>query len=206
MSLARQQDVLEVLAYTARQQNDTLGWLQRSRELVEVCHGQGAETEALRNEAEVGAALCFLGKETEGMAQIDSVIALLDVKKFNELDAMLIVLKRKVMVLAERGHYAEMLPPARQMLEWLSDYEQHSDRYHDSSYREPKDSTDRQDYIEFYRSKAQKYIGAEVYRRCLRRHQRERQHGGVLPPVGGHRAQRCCPRAPRPLPGHRTAV
>lgn len=73
------------------------------RELVEVCHGQGAETEALRNEAEVGAALCFLGKETEGMARIDSVIALLDVKKFNELDAMLIVLKRKVMVLAERA-------------------------------------------------------------------------------------------------------
>lgn len=160
VSLARQQDVLEVLAYTARQQNDTLGWLQRSRELVEVCHGQGAETEALRNEAEVGAALCFLGKETEGMARIDSVIALLDVKKFNELDAMLIVLKRKVMVLAERGHYAEMLPPACQMLERLSDYEQHSDRYHDSSYREPKDSTDRQDYIEFYRSKAQKYIAA----------------------------------------------
>jgi len=160
VSLARQQDVLEVLAYTARQQNDTLGWLQRSRELVEVCHGQGAETEALRNEAEVGAALCFLGKETEGMERIDSVIALLDVKKFNELDAMLIVLKRKVCVLAEKGHYAEMLPPARQMLEQLSDYEQHPDRYHDGSYREPKDSTDRQDYIEFYRSKAQKYIAA----------------------------------------------
>ena len=158
--LARQQDVLETLAYTARMQNDTLGWLQRSRELVEVCHGQGAETEALRNEAEVGAALCFLGKETEGMARIDSVIALLDVKKFNELDAMLIVLKRKVCVLAEKGHYAEMLPPARQMLERLSDYEQHPDRYHDGSYREPKDSTARQDYIEFYRSKAQKYIAA----------------------------------------------
>ena len=137
-----------------------MGWLQHSRELVEVCHRQSAETEALRNEAEVGAALCFLGKDAEGMARIDSVIAKLDVTKFNELDAMLIVLKRKVCVLAERGHYAEMLPPARQMLEWLSDYEQHSDRYHDSSYREPKDSTDRQDYIEFYRSKAQKYIAA----------------------------------------------
>jgi hypothetical protein len=159
-SLARQQDVLEILTNSARQQHDTLGWLQRSRELVEVCHGQGAETEALRNEAEVGAALCFLGNETEGMARIDSVIALLDVKKFNELDAMLIVLKRKVCVLADRGHYAEMLPPARQMLERLSDYEQHPDRYHDGSYREPKDSAERQDYIEFYRSKAQKYIAA----------------------------------------------
>ena len=77
--LARQQDVLEILAYTARQQNDTLGWLQCSRELVEVCHGQGAVTEALRNEAEVDAALCFLGKETEGMARIDSVEYPLDV-------------------------------------------------------------------------------------------------------------------------------
>ena len=183
-SLARQQDVLEVLAHTARQQDDTLGWLQRSRELVEVCHGQGAETEALRNEAEVGAALCFLGKETEGMARIDSVIALLDVKKFNELDAMLIVLKRKVCVLADRGHYAEMLPPARQMLERLSDYEQHPDRYHDGSYREPKDSTERQDYIEFYRSKAQKYIAAAY---------------AAIGESGS-------PRAPRPLPGHRAAV
>ena len=94
----------------ARIYSSTLGWLQRSRELVEVCHGQGAVTEALRNEAEVGAALCFLGKETEGMARIDSVIALLDVKKFNELDAMLIVQKRKVCVLAEKGHYAERAP------------------------------------------------------------------------------------------------
>ena len=159
-NIGMRQDVLEVLVYVARQQQDTARWLRCSQELVEVCHGQGAETEALRNEAEVGAALCFLGKETEGMARIDSVIALLDVKKFNELDAMLIVLKRKVCVLADRGHYAEMLPPARQMLERLSDYEQHPDRYHDGSYREPKDSTDRQDYIEFYRSKAQKYIAA----------------------------------------------
>ena len=63
----------------ARIYSSTLGWLQRSRELVEVCHGQGAVTEALRNEAEVGAVLCFLGKETEGMARIDSVEYPLDV-------------------------------------------------------------------------------------------------------------------------------
>ena len=160
VSLARQQDVLEILAYTACRQSDTLGWLNRSCQLVEVCHKQGAETEALRNEAEVGAALCFLGKDAEGMSRIDSVIARLDVKKFNELDAMLIVLKRKVCVLAERGHYAEMLPPARQMQERLSDYEQHPEQYHDGSYREPKDSAARQDYIEFYHSKAQEYIAA----------------------------------------------
>ena len=50
---------------------------------------------------------------------------------------------------------AALRPLSRQQLP-----EQHSDRYHDSSYHEPKDSTDRQDYIEFYRSKAQKYIAA----------------------------------------------
>jgi hypothetical protein len=72
--LEEQQDVLEILAYTARLQEDSLTWLQRSRQLVEVCRRQGAETEALRNEAEVGAALCRMGQPDAGMAKLDSVI------------------------------------------------------------------------------------------------------------------------------------
>ena len=76
-SYDRQQDVLEILVYTARLQEDTLTWLQRSQQLVEVCRLQGAETEALRNEAEVGAALCRMGQRNEGMAMLDSVIAAL---------------------------------------------------------------------------------------------------------------------------------
>ena len=76
-SLEEQQDVLEILAYTARLQQDSLTWLQRSQQLVEVCRRQGAETEALRNEAEVGAALCRMGQKDKGMTMLDNVIAAL---------------------------------------------------------------------------------------------------------------------------------
>ena len=41
------QDVLEILVYTARQQQDTVRWLQRSRELVEECRKHGDEAKAL---------------------------------------------------------------------------------------------------------------------------------------------------------------
>ena len=73
-SLEEQQNVLEILAMAARLKKDTVTWLQRSQQLVEVCRLQGAETEALRNEAEVGAALCRLGQKDKGMAMLDSVI------------------------------------------------------------------------------------------------------------------------------------
>ncbi|MBR1409956.1 MAG: hypothetical protein IJ580_02530, partial [Prevotella sp.] len=49
-NIGMRQNVLEVLVYVARQQQDTARWLRRSPELVEVCHRQGddAEPEALR--------------------------------------------------------------------------------------------------------------------------------------------------------------
>lgn len=49
-NLERLRDVYEILAYTERIQKDTLGWLHRSRQLVDVCRqiGPGAETDALR--------------------------------------------------------------------------------------------------------------------------------------------------------------
>ncbi|MBQ8066370.1 MAG: hypothetical protein IJ200_12030, partial [Prevotella sp.] len=101
-SLEEQQNVLEILAMAARLKKDTLTWLQRSQQLVEVCRLQGAETEALRNEAEVGAALCRLGQPDKGMAMLDSVIVSLisgEPFRFNELDALVIALKRKIGVM-----------------------------------------------------------------------------------------------------------
>lgn len=49
-----QYDVMENLVHTARMQDDTLGWMQRSRELIDVCHqiGEDAEADALRTEEE----------------------------------------------------------------------------------------------------------------------------------------------------------
>ena len=161
-SLEGQQDVLEMLAYTARQQNDTTLWLQRSRQLVDVCRRQGAETEALRNEAEVGAALCHLGQPDEGMAVLDSVIVALSDRqpfKFNELDALIIVLRRKISALGTQGRQVETLPLARRVITLLDDYEQHPDRYHDGSYREPP-AEKREDYIRFYRTQAENFVAS----------------------------------------------
>lgn len=162
-NLKRQQDVLEILAYTDRMQNDTIGWMRRSRELVGVCRqiGPEAETDALRSEAEIGAALCAMGQYEQGMAKLDSAMVLLSEKgTFDKLDAMIIALKRKIVILGSHNQYAETLPLCRQIIERLDDYEAHPDDYHDGSHREPKNDERRDDYIRFYRNQAQNYITA----------------------------------------------
>ena len=113
-----------------------------------MCHEQGedAEPEALRTEAEVGAVLYQMGQRERGMAKLDSVIAILDSREhrqFNWLDATVIALKRKLWRLKIEGKYIETIPLARRIIDRLGDYEQHPQDYHDGSYREPADSTDR---------------------------------------------------------------
>ena len=158
-----QQDVLEILTYTLRMQNDTTGWLQRSRELVAVCKevGPDATVDGLRTEAEIGAALCDLGQMETGMEIMDCVLAVLsDKRSFSELDALIIASKRKIVILASHNRYAETLPLARRIIERLNDYEAHPEDYHDGSHREPKTDDKRADYIRFYRTQAQNYITA----------------------------------------------
>ena len=159
------QEVLDILVYTARQQQDTIKWLQRSRELVDVYHQMGPEkeTDALRTEAEIGAALYFAGQQQEGLAKLDSAINLINEKpsfKFNELDALILASKRKIFVLIAQEKYVETLPLARRIIERLDDYEAHPDEYNDNSLRVLKDSASRAGYINFYRNQAQGYITA----------------------------------------------
>ena len=163
--LRRRQDVLEILAHTARMKKDTTGWMRWSYELIDVCRQLGgpAETDALRTEAEVGAALYALGRHEEGMAKLDHVIEALSEKpdfKFNELDALIIALKRKILLLSSPDQYAETLPLARRILERLDKYEKDPDAFHDGSLREPKTDEKRADYIHFYRSQAMNHLTA----------------------------------------------
>lgn len=116
-NLKLKQEVLDILVYTARQQQDTVKWLQRSRELVDVYHQMGPEkeTDALRTEAELGASLYFAGQQQEGLAKLDSVINLLNEKpsfKFSELDALILASKRKIFVLIAQDKYVQLLPLA----------------------------------------------------------------------------------------------
>ena len=97
------QEVLDILVYTERQLQDTVKWLQRAQELVEVYHQMGPEkeTDALRTEAEIGAALYFAGQQEQGLAKLDSVINQLNEKpsfKFNELDALILASDRRAHV------------------------------------------------------------------------------------------------------------
>lgn len=78
--LKRQLDVMEILSQTDRMLNDTVQWLQRLNEYAAICRqlGDSQATNALRTEAEIGAALCALGQWEQGMAKLDSAIYQLD--------------------------------------------------------------------------------------------------------------------------------
>jgi len=109
-----------------------------------------------------------LGPEKRGMAKLDSAINQLDAYfyreqnrgTFNELDALILALKRKIVQLGSHGRDAETLPLSRLIIERLDDYEQHPEKYKDGSHREPDTSQKRADYINFYRGQAQNYITA----------------------------------------------
>ena len=158
--LAYRQDVLEMLINACRQHRDDELTIHWSTQLIDLCRQNGDETEALRTEAEIGLMLSGIGRADEGLAKIDSVIALLSGKrKFNELDASIIALKRKVNALknSKLSTLNAQLDAAQQMLDLLADYEQHPDEYHDGTYREPPEHL-RPGYIDFYRAQAYMFM------------------------------------------------
>ena len=153
-----QEDVLNILVYACRLRHDDERALYWATQLSRHHRQCGETTEALRTDAEIGRFLVALGEQQKGLARIDSVISELeDKRKFNELDATIIALKRKAESCFEKGRLAEMIPAANRMLELLADYEQHPDDYHDGTYREPTEEQ-RPGYIDFYRGKAYGYL------------------------------------------------
>ena len=155
--VAFRQSVLEVLVYSARQLEDYELQLSYSTKLADAYRQQGDKVEALRTEAEIGAVLVRLGKTDEGLAKLDSVInRLTPVRKFNELDASIIAMKRKIGVIRD---YPQIETTAQCIINRLDDFEQHPADFHDGSEREPADEN-RSGYIAFYRSQAWSYLAA----------------------------------------------
>ena len=156
--LGYRQDILEVLVNACRLHNDDEQTIHWSTMLLDLVRRQGLETEALRTEAEIGTALSNIGKADEGLAKIDSVIHQLSGRrKWAEMDACIIALKRKVNVLDSERRYGDIPSVAQAMLDLLADYEQHPEEFHDDSYREVTDEQ-RPGYIGFYRAKAYLYM------------------------------------------------
>jgi len=165
------EDVLETLVNACRLRHDDERVLRWTAELVALCRERGEATEALRNEAESGLCLTHVGRLQEGLAKIDSVLAVLESSllrgdkrgAFNELDAWLIAAKRKITVLKENNAQTDIIPIANLIIDRLTDYEQHPEVFRDGSYREPSDE-DRQGYIDFYRAQTYGFM-AEAYAR-----------------------------------------
>ena len=172
--LMRQKDVLEVLSYTNRMQNDVSAWMASLRQLVDVCHqiGTSATADALLTEAEIGLALYALGQQEKGMAKLDSVITYLSsglphpegVGKstftFSYLDALIIAIKRQIVLLGSQGKYAQTVPLARRIIDCLDDFEAHPEAYREEFSRGPSDDEHRAGYIRFYRSQALNFLAA----------------------------------------------
>lgn len=167
------QNVLEMLIRACRAYHDDEQIIHWTTQLIDLCRQQekrlhtdeaysDMETDVLRYKADIGLTYANLGKAEEGLALIDSVITGLSGKrKFNEMDATVIALKRKVNVLKTVERYSEIPQTAQVMLDLMADFEQHPDEFHDGTYREIPENL-RPGYIDFYRSQAYVFM-AEAY-------------------------------------------
>ena len=155
------QDVLELLVNASRTRHDYEEMVHWTTVLAQLLRGQGLATEALRTDADLGLAMTHIGQVDEGLAKIDNAIRQLDMTtKFNELDAWLIAVKRKINVLQEQDvRSEEVITLASQIQQRLDDFAAHPDDYHDGIYREPP-KEDIPAYHDFYYAQACAYKAA----------------------------------------------
>ena len=152
------ESVLDLLVAITRRKQDFEQWLKWSTEKASFCRKYDNEVEALRTEAEIGVILEYLGRHDESLQLLDEVIEKLDgTRKFNEMDACIIAMRRKVDVLQQSEEFEDVIPIACKIIEKTDDYEQHPDEYHDGTFREPK-AASVPNYCGFYRIKAYAYL------------------------------------------------
>ncbi len=153
------QNVLDLLVYASRRRGDNVAYLRWATEKAEFCRQRGEETEALRTEAEIGAVLTSMGEVEKGLSKLDGVIGALDKQRhFNEMDACIIALKRKIYVLCDIDRYDEVIPLAKRIVEKINDYRTHPDDYADGSFRLLPNEDKRLDYCDFYTSQAYGFL------------------------------------------------
>ena len=153
------QSVLDLLVYASRRRGDNVAYLRWATEKADLCRQQGDETEALRTEAEIGAVLTSMGEVEKGLSKLDGVIGALDKQRhFNEMDACIIALKRRIYVLCDIDRYDEVIPLANRIIEKLNDYREHPEDYNDGSFRLPRTEEKRLDYCNFYTSQAYGFL------------------------------------------------
>ena len=112
--------MLGILLDACRMIKDYEQALHWATQLSDLYRSQGEETEALRTDAEMGSFMVRIGQQEAGLSLIDHVAAQLTAAgnmKFNELDAMIVVLKRKAELCNEIGLYDDVIPATQRMLD-----------------------------------------------------------------------------------------
>ena len=157
------ENVLDLLISITRIRGDNEQWIRWSTEKVDLCRQQGDETEALRTEAEIGFSLAKLGEEERGLAKLSGVIGALDEQRhFNEMDACIIALKRKINILDILDRPESTIPLAQHIIEKIDDYREHRDEYADGSFRMPPNDEQLYRYCNFYTAQAYCFL-AKAY-------------------------------------------
>ena len=161
---ANRNNVLDVMLGACRSNGDDEKWLRYAIERAELSRSQGMETESLRMEAEIGAALTWIGRREEGMIKLEQVINALDKGEpsVDRMDAGIVARKRRIKVLEQTGRYQDIISDAEAILKKLEDYQRRSSAYAEDSFRLSPDPKSRTRYCQFYRAQAQCCL-AEVY-------------------------------------------
>lgn len=152
-------NVLGVMMDACRKKGDDEHWLQYAIERAELSRAHGMETEALRMEAEIGAAMTRVGRRDEGLIKLEQVISTLDqgVPSVDRMDAGIVARKRRIMVMEQVGRFQDMIPEAQAIIRKLEDYRNRPSVYaHDSFRLRNLDQMGR--YCDFYTAQAWAYL------------------------------------------------
>jgi len=153
-------DVLDVMLDACRKNKDDEKWLRYAIERAQLCRDQGMETESLRMEAEIGAAMARVGRREEGMIKLEQVIGALEkgAPSVDRMDAGIVARKRRIVLLDKAGRYLDIISDAQAILDKLEDYQSRPSAYAEDSFRLPPDGQDHSQYCDFYRAQARIYL------------------------------------------------
>lgn len=157
---ANRNDVLDVMLDACRKNKDDEKWLRYAIERAQLSRDQGMETESLRMEAEIGAAMARVGRPEEGMLKLEEVISALEKgdPSVDRMDAGIVARKRRIVVLDKAGRYLDIISDAQAILNKLEDYQSRPSAYAEDSFRLRPDGQAHSRYCDFYRAQAHSYL------------------------------------------------
>ena len=158
-TFANRNNVLGVMMDACRKNNDDERWIQCAIERAELSRNHGMATEALRMEAEIGAAMTRVGRRDEGLIKLEQVIRSLDqgAPSIDRMDALIVARKRRILVFEQCDRFQDMIPDAQAIIRKLDDYRSRPQAYARDSFR-LADERSMGPYCDFYNAQAWCYI------------------------------------------------